>query len=300
MLRDDVDAYVTLSAATLWAPSTVESNRPRLNRVVRWLRHRGIRRWADVTPADLDALMLGLVDDGLSYGTRNNYAWLLRSFGDWLVQRGRVLTNPANDFDVMKPGEEPLPPAPLSEEHVRMMFESLPNATVIDLRNRLHVELLYGCALRLSESINLSVLDLDLGERTVWVRGGKGDKDRIVPMMRGVLSAAKDYLAVRRELLRGPDPGMLLLGKNGRGLNKKVIQKLLSRISMLLGVHMHPHLLRHSLAVHLLRNYVDVRIIQEILGHACLDTTKVYLRLVPGDLREDYDRAMPMIAVEGG
>ena len=78
-----------------------------------------------------------------------------------------------------------------------------------------------------------------------------------------------------------------------------MIQRLLGRVSTLIGVHVHPHLLRHSFAVHLLRNGVDVRMIQELLGHAQLDTTKVYLRLVPGHLREDYDKAMPMIAVEG-
>ena len=81
-------------------------------------------------------------------------------------------------------------------------------------------------------------------------------------------------------------------------LDDKVIQRLLSRVSGILGVHVHPHLLRNFLAVHLLWNNVDVRVIQEILGHARLDTTKVYLRLVPGDLREDYDRAMPPIHIE--
>jgi integrase/recombinase XerC len=295
MLRDDVDAYVTYCAATSWAPRTVKSNHPRLNRMVRWLRHRGIRRWADVMAADLDALMLDLIDEGLAYGTRNNYAWLLRTFGDWLAQRGRVLTNPASDLDVMEDDEAPLLPAPLSEEQVRLLFELMPSATAIDLRNRLHAELLYGCALRLTETLHLNVLDL--GERTVFVRGGKGDKDRVVPMMRGVLSSVKDYLAVRRELLRGPDHGILLLGRNGQRLEQKVIGRVMARVSKILGIHVHPHLLRHSLAVHLLRNNVDVRIIQEILGHAQLDTTKVYLRLVPGDLREDYDKAMPPIAV---
>jgi len=298
MLRDDVDTYITYCAATTWAPRTVESNRPRMYRIVRWLRDRGIRRWADLTAADLDAFMLDLIEEGLAYGTRNNYAWLLRTFGEWLAQRGRVLANPAADLAVLDEDEGPLPPAPLSEEQVRKLFELLPGNDVVDLRNRLHAEVLYGCALRLSESIHLTVADLDLGERTVFVRGGKGDKDRVVPMMRGVLSAAKDYLAVRRELLRGPDHGILLLGRNGQRLEKKVIGRVLARLSKILGIHVHPHLLRHSLAVHLLRNNLDVRIIQEILGHAQLDTTKVYLRLVPGDLREDYDRAMPPISVE--
>nr|MBA3710776.1 tyrosine-type recombinase/integrase [Planctomycetota bacterium] len=294
--------YIASCAATTWAPRTVASNRPRLYRVVRWLRSRGIRRWANLTAADLDAFLLDLVEEGLAYGTRNNYAVMLRSFGDWLTTRGRVLSNPAADLAVLEEDEGTLPPAPLSEEQVRRLFEILSSgdADAVGYRTRLHAELLYGCALRSAEAVNLAVTDLDFAERIVLVRGGKGDKDRMVPMMRGVLSAAKDYLAVRRELLRGPDTGILLIGRNGQRLNQKVIGRVLDRVSRILGVHVYPHLLRHSLPVHLLRNGVDVRVIQEILGHAQLDTTQIYLRLVPGHLREDYDKAMPPIAVEGG
>jgi integrase/recombinase XerD len=113
----------------------------------------------------------------------------------------------------------------------------------------------------LSESINLDVKDLDLGKRTVLVRGGKGDKDRQVPMMRGVLTAVKDYLAVRRELLKGPDTGILLLSERGTRLEKKVVGRVLHRLGRHLGVRIHLHLLRHSVAVRLLRRGVDVRII---------------------------------------
>jgi site-specific recombinase XerD len=299
MLVDDVTTYIAYHAATDWSPATTKSARPAFLKIVRWLRRRGIERWADLTSADLDAFMLDLVDEGRAYGTRNNYAWRLKVFGDWLVERGLALSNPARDLVVLENDEMPLPPAPLSEEQVGALMEMLPGSDVIDLRNRLHVELMYGCALRLSESLDLRIDDLDFAERTVFVHGGKGNKDRLVPMMRGVISAAKDYLAVRRELLRGPDHGLLLLGKNGKRLHIAVIGRLLDRLAKILGVHVHPHLLRHSFAVHLLRKNVDVRVIQVLLGHAQLDTTKVYLRLVPGQLREDYDKAMPPIAVNG-
>jgi site-specific recombinase XerD len=297
MLVEDVNTFIAYHAATDWSPATVKSNRHAYMKMVRWFRRHGILRWADLTAADLDAFLLDLIDAGLTYGTRNNYAWRLRSFGDWLVERGRVLSNPALDLVVLEGDEMPLPPAPLSEEQISYLLEMLPGGDVIDLRNRLHAELLYGCALRLSESLNLTVDDLDFAERTVLVRGGKGNKDRLVPMMRGVLSAATDYLAIRRELLRGPDHGILLLGKKGKRLHYHVIHALLGRLSKFLGVHVYPHLLRHSFAVHLLRRGVDVRIIQVILGHVQLDTTKVYLRLVPGHLREDYDKAMPPIDI---
>ncbi|MBA3707851.1 MAG: tyrosine-type recombinase/integrase [Planctomycetes bacterium] len=292
--------YITYRTATDWSPATVKSARPTLMKMARWLIRHDIHRWADVTPADLDAFLLDLIDEGLAYGTRNNYAVMIHIFCDWLVQRGKVLSNPAVDLVVLEGDERPLPPPPLSEEQVRYLFEMLQPGDVIDCRNRLHAELLYGCALRLSESLNLTIDDLDFAQRTVSVRGGKGNKDRMVPMLSGVIAAATDYLAIRRELLCGPDHGLLLLGKNGQRLDYKVIQRLLARLGNFLGARVHPHLLRHSLAVHLLRNKVDVRVIQVILGHAQLDTTKVYLRLVPGHLREDYDKAMPPIAVNAG
>ncbi|MBA3708269.1 MAG: tyrosine-type recombinase/integrase [Planctomycetes bacterium] len=299
MLYEDMETYIAHCATTRWSPAMVRTTTYRMQPFLRWLTERGFVRWADISSHDLDAFMGDLLDKGLVRGTRRNYAWVIRELFAWLARRGRVLVDPALDLhEVIVEGDEPLLPAPLSEDEVARIFDLLPSRTATDLRNRLHIELLYGCALRLSESVDLDVSDLDLRERTVLVRGGKGDKDRCVPMMRGVLAATKDYLAVRRLLVQGPDHGALLLGRHGERLHKKIIANLLGRISKLLGKRVHPHLLRHSLAVHLLRNNVDIRVIQEILGHANLDTTKTYLRLVPGHLREDYDKAMPPIAVE--
>jgi site-specific recombinase XerC len=297
-MRADLDAYTAYRAATDWSPATCRSAGQNLGLFLRWLTAQGVTCWADLTPAHLDAYQMDLLDRGLAYGTRINRVWLVRGLCAWLARRGRVLVDPARHLDATDTGDEPLPPAPLSEEQVTQLFDLLPRRDAVDLRTRLHVELLYGCALRLSESINLDVTDLDLAERSVLVRGGKGNKDRRVPMMRGVLLAAHDYLAVRRELLRGPDTGVLLLSDAGQRLEQRVIGRVLARLGRRIGAHIHPHLLRHSLAVHLLRRGVDIRIIQEILGHSSLDTTKVYLRLVPGHLREDYDKAMPPIAVE--
>lgn len=107
------------------------------------------------------------------------------------------------------------------------------------------------------------------------------------------LTAGAEYLALRRELLAGPDTGSLLLHHTGRRLPAWWMQVYLRQISTALGFRVHPHLLRHSIAVHLLRRGADIRAIQAFLGQ----TTKVYLRLVPGDLRTAYDGAMPVFPV---
>lgn len=117
--------------------------------------------------------------------------------------------------------------------------------------------------------------------------------------MKGTAGAVKDYLAVRRDLLQGPDHGRLLLSNRGQPLGEFMIRHLLDDLAVRCGIarKLYPHLLRHSIAVHLLRGGADIREVQAFLGHSLLETTKVYLRMVPGHLREEYDRAMPEIAM---
>jgi site-specific recombinase XerD len=298
MLSDEIDAFLAHGRVQGLSPATSAQYALRLERIRAWLHAKGHRRWVSVRPADLDAYMLGLAAAGLRKTTRRGSASTIREFCGWLAERGKVLVNPARDLPLPDDGELDLPPAPLSEEEVAQLFEALPRRSAADLRNRLHLELLYGCALRVSESLHLDVSDLDLRARTVHVRNGKMGKDRLMPMMRGVHTAAKDYLSVRRDLLTGPDHGALLLGPSGQRVVMVTFQQWLRRVGKGLGLRLHPHLLRHSIAVHLLRGGADIRHVQEFLGHACLETTKIYLRLVPAHLRRDYDQAMPEIAVQ--
>jgi site-specific recombinase XerD len=294
-LAADLDAYIAQRAASDWNPRSVGSHRSTLHRLAAWLTQRGHRRWASVTGADLDAWFLELRARGLRRASLDAFAYTVRGFGAWLAAQGRTLTDPAADLRVLDTDEADLPPAPLSEEQVVALFALVIPDSVAALRNRLHLELLYSCGLRNGEASSLAVGDLDLDSRTLLVRAGKGGRPRLLPLLAHTLSAAADYLALRRELLRGPDTGILLLSNTGRRLPTEHMQRWLAVAGRELGFRVHPHLLRHSIAVHLLRRGADIRHIQQFLGHADLETTKVYLRLVPGHLREDYDRAMPML-----
>ncbi len=290
-LSTDLDAYLTERAATDWSPRSVQHHRSILRRLCLHLATLGHRRWSNVTAADLDGFMLELADLGRTRNSLDSYAWSLRGFGAWLLKRGKVLCNPAADLRTMEAGEEPLPPPPLSEAQVADLINAIPADSVVGLRNRLHLHLLYACGLRNAEAVNLDVGDLVAP--ALHVRGGKGGVDRVQGMVPTTVDAANAYLAVRRDLLTGPDHGALLLSPRGDRLGAWHMQRLLSSASATLGFRVHPHLLRHSIAVHLLRRGMDVRLVQMFLGHASLETTKVYLRLVPGHLREDYDKAMP-------
>jgi site-specific recombinase XerD len=298
MLSDDIDAYLAHAAVAGLATDSVGVYRQRLERLAAWLaERRGYRRWAEVRADDLDTFLLDLQAQGLRRSTRAGFATVIRLLGAWLTQRGRVLANPARDLPVPDDLTTALPPAPLSEAEVARLIDAVPRRHAVDLRNRCHLELLYGCGLRLAESLGLRTDDVDLAARLVVVRHGKGDKRRVLPLLAPAAGAVRDYLAVRRDLLAGPDHGALLLGHGGRPLPASSFQQWLRRFGRALGLDVHPHLLRHSFAVHLLRGGADLRHIAALLGHGDLETTRIYLRLVPGQLREAYDAAMPAIPV---
>jgi len=131
---------------------------------------------------------------------------------------------------------------------------------------------------------------------------GKNGKVRSMPLMKGVMGALKDYLAVRRSLLKSPDIGILLLSdRSGLPLHPHVFGNWLRAWCKKLRIkkRVFPHLLRHSIAVHLLQRGADIRYVQSFLSHESIDTTKIYLRMVTGRLKEDYERAMPEIALLG-
>jgi len=134
----------------------------------------------------------------------------------------------------------------------------------------------------------------------VLVRESKHDQTRMVPLPQTAKSALQAYLSLRKALLTGPDTGALFLTVHGQRGKKGSIYgffKGLNWQGVVSDRSLHPHIFRHSIAVHLLRRGADIRYIQRFLGHAQLDTTKIYIRLVPGHLKEDYEAAMPEINV---
>ncbi|MCK6472896.1 MAG: tyrosine-type recombinase/integrase [Planctomycetes bacterium] len=300
LLRDAIADYLEARRVQNASPKTLASVEQRLEYLSRFLRRRRVVRVTAVAPKDLTDYAMSLSRRGVAHGTKCAYLLTVREFFGWLHERGRLLVDPARYLAIPEEDEAPLPEPPLTEEEVSRILDHLPRRSAVDLRNRLHLELLYGCGLRITESIELKVSDIDLENRCVRIRG-KFDKVRVLPLMRGTLGALRDYLALRRSFLRGPDNGVLLLGKTmGKPLSLASLYQYLWTLSKRLGFkrRLHPHLFRHSIAVHLLQRGADIRHVQEFLGHASIDTTKIYLRMVPGRLREDYDKAFPEIAVK--
>ncbi len=232
-----------------------------------------------------------------------------RSFYRWLGNEGLVASNPVQDVHAPK-SDRPLPKALAVDDAVRLAelhdSEADPWA---EARDRAIVELLYGCGLRVSELTGLDArasgtargwIDLDAAEANVL---GKGSKRRLVPVGSKAAEALQAWLAVREdcpaiEAARMRDPesaAALFIGRNGLRFSSHSVWKQLRQRSLKAGLAtpVHPHMLRHSFASHLLQSSSDLRAVQELLGHANISTTQVYTRLDFQHLARAYDAAHP-------
>jgi len=219
----------------------------------------------------------------------------LRSFYRYLVREGLAPANPARA--VASPRRPKRLPQVLPEEEVAALVEApaAPGGGPLALRDRAFLELLYASGLRVSELTGLAVADVDLGQGLVRVLG-KRRKERIVPFGRSAAEALRRYLDDARPRLAGGRPAeALFLNHRGGRLSARSVARRISRWVLAAGLprHVHPHVLRHSFATHLLCNGADLRGIQELLGHASLSTTQRYTHLDWKQLAEVYDRAHP-------
>ena len=223
-----------------------------------------------------------------------------RGFYTWLGREGLVKSNPVVDVKAPK-APKPLPKALSVDDAVQLAEFSADEADPwLEARDAAIVELLYGCGLRVGELVGLDVqaskaakgwVDLQAGEAHVL---GKGSKRRSVPVGRKALEALQQWLAVRDAGPRAQEPA-LFLGRHGQRLSAQAIWQRLKQRSLQAGLAtpVHPHMLRHSFASHVLQSSGDLRAVQELLGHANIGTTQVYTRLDFQHLAKAYDAALP-------
>ena len=224
-------------------------------------------------------------------------AW--RGLYRWLGRDGLVALNPVEGVRAPK-APKPLPKA-LSVD-LAMALADAPagsgNAPAIEARDQCIVELLYGCGLRVAELTGLDLQPggagwIDVADASAHVLG-KGSKRRSVPVGAAALRALQAWLALRPELARDGEPA-LLVGQRGARISAGQVRARLKRRALRAGLptHVHPHMLRHSFATHVLQSSGDLRAVQELLGHANITTTQVYTKLDFGHLSKVYDAAHP-------
>ena len=240
----------------------------------------------------------------ISISTQLHDLSVLRSFGRYLVEQDFLMSDPARRL-VFPRHPCVLPKMiPDVKQAVLLMGSATATATngtgLSDIAgvtcNRAVLELLYGTGLRRSEASNLNVGDLDLVGGYVWVRQGKGKKDRVVPLGQMAITALTVYLdAVRPTLIKDKDEGALFLNRfGGRLLGGGIFEVVKKAVaSARLSPKITPHSLRHAAATHMLQNGAPIRHIQEFLGHASLETTQVYTRVTIIDLKAVHAKYHP-------
>jgi integrase/recombinase XerC len=214
----------------------------------------------------------------------------VRTFLNYLVEMGHVGSNAGVHVQAPKPPRRL--PNTLDADQVASLL-AISGDDLLTLRDRAVLELFYSSGLRLAELVGLDVGDVDVADRTVRVTG-KGSKTRVVPVGKQALSALHDWLAVRPEVAPLGEQAMFL-SRGGQRLSHRSVQSRINHWARRQGARtrVHPHMLRHSFATHLLESSGNLRAVQELLGHASLSTTQVYTHLDFQHLAQVYDQAHP-------
>ena len=238
-----------------------------------------------ITPGHITDFLVFRKRSGLQASTVRLDAVAVRIFFRFLVSRQGWPQNPAESLSL--PRSEKHLPETLSPGDVRRLIESVGPGDLRGLRDRAMLELLYSSGLRVSELCNARLENLDLDSGFIRVTG-KGNKTRIVPVGAPALAAMKTYLESGRPALVKPKTGAeVFLSIRGRKLTPQRIWQLIKQYAARAGldINVFPHLLRHSFATHLLGGGADLRIIQELLGHADISTTQIYTHVETSGLK---------------
>jgi integrase/recombinase XerD len=284
----DVERYLLLLAARR-SPRTVDAYRRDLAALAAF---RGGSA-GDASVDDLERWLAGMRAGGLAASTLARRVSAVRAYFRHLVLIGAREENPAAAIQLPRRGRSL--PRVLSPAETERLIDAATGTTPRTLRDRALVELLYGAGLRVSETVGLEKGAVDLEDRIVRVTG-KGGKERLVPLGRPAAEALRRYLALGRPHLDRRYRPELFLNARGGPLTRAGAFLILRRLAEKTGLEpkrVHPHLLRHSFATHLLEGGADLRSVQEMLGHADLGTTERYTHVSDRRRREVYFQAHP-------
>lgn len=255
-----------------------------------WRKDKNFDEWQQFSPADIRDIAATAFRRGQSPSSIQRLLSSIRNFFKYLIREGLLENNPAQDISAPKKSRRL--PRVLDIDEISHLL-NIPGDDALAKRDRAILELFYSSGLRLSELTGLNLHDLDLAEGSARVIG-KGNKQREVPVGKMARQALSEWLKVRGELLKG-DTSAIFISKLGKRLSVRSIQSRIDHWSKQLGLHqhVHPHMLRHSFASHMLESSGDLRAVQELLGHADISTTQIYTHLNFDHLARVYDEAHP-------
>ncbi len=281
--------------------NTIEAYELDIRQLIIDLEHQGVAAVDQITPRALIGHVAGLRSErNLAAASVARHLATIKVFCRWLVAHGHLEQNPADILD--QPTRWKRLPNVLTPKQVKMLLAApapnpdRPDEPPLWLRDRALLELLYASGLRASEAAGIGLTDVQHALGVIRVLG-KGAKERLVPMGKPAQDALEAYLDTCRPRLERPggrDGGRVLLSRTGRPLERVAIWQIVRRNAAIAGLKgVHPHVLRHTFATHLLAGGADLRVVQELLGHADIGTTQIYTHVDHKRLRDVHRKYHP-------
>lgn len=301
MNRSHIDVYLKqLKLSTTGSVHTFDAYQKDIQQFANYceesINENAHKEWENITFNDVNLFIEHInrmAKHPLKSSTINRKLSSLRSFYTYLAHQHIVDHNPM--LQVRAPKAKRHLPDFLMFEELLNLLESFDLEDSEEYRNRVLFELMYACGLRVSEATNLSLEDIDLYQRTLRFIG-KGSKERMVPFYEDIRDKLDIYIKIHRPvLMKDKRHHRVFVSRTGSALSARSIQYILDQSALKAGIKrtLHPHMLRHSFATHLLDNGADLRVVQELLGHENLSTTQIYTHVTLDRLKDSYLKAHP-------
>jgi integrase/recombinase XerC len=270
---------------------TVKSYKRDLNCLSNYCESKSISLWTDLKQTDIRSYMASRHRQGLSSTSLQRELSAIRSFFNFLLKNQLTDNNPGQYIKAPKKTRKL--PKTLDVDQIKSLLEAGTNST-IEIRDLAMFELFYSSGIRLSELAQLNLTDIDLTDKTLMVRSGKGGKSRMLPIGSKAVAAINTWLEHRIKSITSTETA-LFISTRGTRLGQRSIELRLKQWCKKKGIaeNIHPHMLRHSFATHLLESSQDLRAVQELLGHSNISTTQIYTHLDFQHLADVYDSAHP-------
>jgi integrase/recombinase XerC len=288
MLTDFFDQLTVEKRAS---EHTVKSYQRDIKHLSNYCTDKSLHHWADLKQSDIRGHIAGRHRQGLSSTSLQRELSAIRSFYNFMLKKRLADSNPAQHIKAPKQARKL--PKTLDVDQITGLLEAGAHSA-LEIRDLAMFELFYSSGLRLSELAALDLIDVDLADNSLIVRTGKGGKSRILPIGSKAVTAISNWLQQRLKIVAVSESA-LFVSTRGARLGQRSIELRLEQWCKNKGIaeHIHPHMLRHSFASHLLESSQDLRAVQELLGHSNISTTQIYTHLDFQHLADVYDKAHP-------